>query len=79
MPSFAPKVYSLLNQTSFGVVPRRQLGLAIGDVRKVAFERLGDAGVKRTAMLAQQAAISRVLHQGMFEEIACVRQNTLTK
>ena len=33
--------------------------------------------MKRTSWLSQKGAIGRVLHERMFEKIACVRRHTL--
>jgi hypothetical protein len=42
---------------------RQQLRLVLGDFGELAFEGLGDTGVKRASRLAQQRAIGRVLYQ----------------
>jgi hypothetical protein len=55
----------------------QDLGLALGSLGELAFEGFGDTGVKRASRLAQQRAIGRVLHQGMFEQIGRVRRDTL--
>jgi hypothetical protein len=44
---------------------RQQLGLALGDLRKVAFKGFSDTGVKRAAWFAQQRAIGRVLRRNI--------------
>jgi hypothetical protein len=41
-------------------VTRQQLGLALGDLCELAFERFSDFGMKRASPLAQQCAIGRV-------------------
>jgi hypothetical protein len=46
-----------------------QLGFGLGKLRELAFKGLSDASMKRTSRLAQQRAIRRILHQGMFEQI----------
>ena len=58
-------------------MPRQQIGLAIGDVWKLAFDRFGDPGMKRASRLAQQRAIGRVLHQRMLEQVARLRRHAL--
>jgi hypothetical protein len=45
----------------------------------LAFKGFGDTGVKRAPRLAQQGAISRLLHQGMLEQIGRVRGLALTE
>ena len=50
---FAPQAYGLLDQSGFGAVTRKQFRLALGDLRELAFKRLGDASVKRASRLAQ--------------------------
>jgi len=42
---------------------REQLRLALGNLRKLVFERFSNAGVERVARLAQQRAIGRVPYQ----------------
>ncbi len=59
-----PQARSLLDLPSLGAVTRQQLRLALGDVSELAFKGFGDTGVKRAPRLAQQGAISRLLHQG---------------
>ena len=53
LSSFAPQAYGLLDQTGFGAVTRKQFRLTLGDLRELAFKRLGDASVKRASRLAQ--------------------------
>ena len=73
----APEARSLLDQPSLGAVTRQQFGLALGDLRELAFKSFGDAGVERASRLAQQRAIGRVLHQRMLEQIGRVRRHAL--
>jgi hypothetical protein len=54
---------------------RQQLRLALGDLRELALKGFGDTGVKRASRLAQQCAISRVLHQAMLEQIGRMRRH----
>ena len=44
---FAPQARGFLDLARLGAVTRQQLGLAFSDVREVAIECFGDAGVKR--------------------------------
>ena len=76
---FAPQAYSLFDQASLGAVTRQQFGLVLGRVGELGFEGVGDTGVKRSPRLAQQSAISRVLHKCVLEQISRVRGNTLPK
>ena len=66
-PALPHKRRGFLDQSRLGAVTRQQLRLGLGDLGELAFERFGDAGVKRASRLAQQRAVGRVLHQGMFE------------
>ena len=43
----------VLDQTSFGVVTCQQFRLVVGNLAKLGFEGLGDAGVKRASRLPQ--------------------------
>ena len=76
---FAPQPRGFLDQTRLGAMTRQQLRLALGNVSELAFEGLGNAGVKRTPRLAQQRAIGRVLHQRMLEQIGRVRRRALAE
>jgi hypothetical protein len=58
---------------------REQLRLALGNLRKLVFERFSYAGVQRVARLAQQRAIGRVPYQCVFEQISRVWWRTLLK
>ena len=73
----APEARRLLDQPGLGAVTRQQLGLVLGNLRELAFEGFGDAGMKRAARLAQQRAIGRVLHQRVLEQISCMRRHAL--
>ena len=73
----APQAHRLLDQPGLGAVTRQQLGLALGDLGELAFECFGDASMKRPSRLAQQRAVSRVLHQGVLEQVGRVRRYTL--
>ena len=54
-----------------------QLGFGLGKLRELAFKGLSDASMKRTSRLAQQRAIRRILHQGMFEQIRRMGRDAL--
>src|SRR5215467_9183644 len=50
----APKTRSFLDQAGLSAVMRQQLGMAFGNLRKLALQGLRDTGVKRPSRLAQQ-------------------------
>src|SRR5215469_9188866 len=50
----------------------QQLWLFLGDLRKLALEHVGDAGVQRATWFAQQCAVGRILHQGVLEDVDCL-------
>jgi hypothetical protein len=58
-------------------VTRQCLWLGFRDLRKLAFDGFGYPGVQRASRLAQQCAISRVLYQGMFEQITRLWRHAL--
>src|ERR1700675_2970318 len=60
-------------------MPREHFRLALGDLRKLPFERVCDTRVEYASRLAQQGAIGRVLHQGMLEQIGRVRRHALAE
>jgi hypothetical protein len=51
------------------IVLRYQLGLALSDFGKSAFDRLTDAAVQKLASASEQILIGRVLNQHMLEAI----------
>jgi hypothetical protein len=74
-----PQRDCLLGLLRLRVVVRRQLGLGLDDVRELAFESFGNTSMKRASRLPQQCPISRILHEGVLEQIGCVRGNPLPK
>ena len=48
-------------------------------VSEAVAQGFGDAGVQRASWLAQQRAVGRILHEGVLEQIGCVRRHTLPK
>src|SRR5262249_2245025 len=46
LPRLAPQIHSLFNMACFGVMASKQFRLALRDLCKLAFKRLGDAGVQ---------------------------------
>jgi hypothetical protein len=67
------------SQTGFGAVMREQLGLAFGNVSKLALKCFSNTGVKSASRLAQEGAIGRILYQGVLEKISRVRSGTLSE
>ena len=63
----APPTRGLLDKPGFGAMAREQLGLAFYDICKLAFNRFGDAGMKRSSRVAQEGAIGRVLQKCMLK------------
>jgi hypothetical protein len=47
----------------------KQRRVGYHDVRELAFQRLGDAGVQLLAPTAQQSAVSSVLNQSVLEGV----------
>jgi hypothetical protein len=60
-------------------VSRKKFRLALGNLSELTFESIGDARVERTSWLAQQRAISSILHQCVLEEVSRVRRHTLAE
>src|ERR1700737_5314158 len=60
---FAPQARRLLDQAGLGTVPGQQLRLVRGNLGKLALQHVGDTSVQRPTRLAQQAALSSVLHK----------------
>ena len=60
-------------------MPRQELWLGFGDLRKLILQHIGDAGMERTTRLAEQRAIRSVLHKGVLEQIARMRRHALPK
>ena len=69
----------LLDQASLGAVARQQLGLGLGDVRELTFESFGNASMKRASWLPQQSPVSRILYEGVLEQVGYVRRHALPK
>jgi type II secretory ATPase GspE/PulE/Tfp pilus assembly ATPase PilB-like protein len=57
------------DEPGFGVMLCEELGLAVHQLRGTGFERLGDLRVQLLPGAAQQAVVSRVLHQRVLEAI----------
>src|SRR6202020_1133037 len=62
-----------------GPVTRQHLGLVLGDLLELALEGFGDSRMKVSSWLAQQKAIGRVLHEGVFETIGGIGRHPLAE
>src|ERR1700748_1700239 len=60
-------------------MPRQKFGLVLCYLCKLGLKRICDASVKRASRLAQERAVSRVLHHGVFEQIRRMRRNALSE
>ncbi|HSR82093.1 MAG TPA: hypothetical protein VLL28_15070 [Hyphomicrobiaceae bacterium] len=76
-PGLHPHRDGAFDQACLGAVAGQQLGLALDDVRELAFEGLCDAGVQRASRMAQKRAISGILHERMFEQVRSMRGQSL--
>ena len=56
---------------------RQKLRLVLGNLRELVFKNFGDASMKRPAWLAQQRAVSSVLHQRVLEQVGRMRRHAL--
>jgi hypothetical protein len=45
----------------------------------LALKGFGDTRVQRVSRLAQQRSVSCVLHQGMLEQVSCLRRHALSE
>jgi len=66
-----PIGHGLIGQAGFGEVLGEEFRLPLDYLGKVALEHHSDPRMKFLAAAAQQARISRVAHEGMFEEVGC--------
>src|ERR1700758_1605771 len=73
-----PVVDGLLRHRSKRIVPRQQFGLAVANIELLVKNRCY-AGMQLLSPLAEQGAVSNVLHQGMLEQITRVRRHPLPK
>ena len=73
----APKSRGFLDQARLRCNDAPAVPAGFRRCRRIAFEGLGDAGVKRAPRLAQQRAVGRVLHQSMIEQIGRIRRRAL--
>ncbi len=70
---FAPKVCGFLDHAGLCPMARQQLRSALSAFREVALDGFGDAGMQCASRLAQQRPVSCVLHEGMLEQVGCMR------
>src|SRR5262245_61426389 len=73
LPGFTPKGCGFLHKAGVGPMSRQQLRLALRGFREFALDGFGDAGMQCASWLAQQRPVSRVLHEGMLEQISRLR------
>src|SRR5262245_249004 len=64
---FYPKIDRWLNAASFAEMLGNELRSSFAGFGKGAAQRLGDRAMQLAALLAKQACVRFVLHQGMFE------------
>ena len=69
-----PIVDRLHRVSRFGEVAGNDLGLCLGDVRELRFERLADPLMKLLALLFDERVVGRVLDQGVLERVLRARQ-----
>jgi len=62
MTGLAPAGDGFFNEPGFCIMLREELGLAIHQLGGMGFQRSGDQRVQLLPGIAQQAAVSRVLH-----------------
>jgi hypothetical protein len=74
-----PQWACLLGLLRLRVVVRQQLGLGLGDVREHPFETFGNASMKRASRLPKQRPISRILYEGVLEQVGCMWRHALPK
>ena len=69
MSGLAPADDGFFNEPGLGVMLCEMFGLAVHQLGGTGLERFGDLLVQLLPSAAQQAAVSRVLHQRVFEGI----------
>src|SRR5215472_1627273 len=73
MTGFAPISNGFLNEPSFSIVLCEELGLAVHQFRPMSFQRFDDPGVQLLSRATDEAAMSRILDQCVFEGIYHIR------
>ena len=76
MPRFAPPFDGRFDLPRLREVVRQQFGLG-GSCGRVIEQCFGDAAVQNLAPAPQQILVGRVLDEGVFEAIICVRRQAL--
>src|SRR5215472_14683293 len=73
MTGLAPARDRFFNEPGLGIMLREELGLAVNQLGRMGFKRLGDPRVQLLAGIAQQTAVSRILHQYVLEGVDRLR------
>ncbi len=76
---FTPQRRGFFDIARLRAMTGQQLGLVLGDLAELALEGFGDSSMKVASRLAQQQAIGRILHEGVFEQIGCVGRHALAE
>jgi hypothetical protein len=76
MTGLAPAGDGFFNEPSFRIMLRKELGLAVHQLGGMCCERFGDPRVQLLPRAAQQAAMRRVLNQGVLEGVDRVGRGT---
>ena len=75
LASLEPVIDRLLDAGRLGIVVSKRL--LLDRCRKLCFEDISDASMKRASRLAQQRAVGRVPYKCVLEQISRVRRDTL--
>ncbi len=79
LPGFPPQRRSSFDIARLRAVTGQHFGPVLGDLAELALEGFGDLGMKVASRLAQQQAVGRILHEGVFEEIGCIGRHALAE
>ena len=79
MTGFAPIGDGFFDQACRSAVLCEELGLGVRQPGTLRFERFGDLRVQLLTVIAQQAAVRRVLHQRVLEGIRRVGRRAALK
>jgi hypothetical protein len=60
-------------------VSREQFRLVFNNLTELAFKYRGNASVERASGLAQQGAVSGILHERVLEQVGCMRRHALSE
>jgi len=75
----APARHIFFNEAGLGIMLREEFGLVVNLLGRMGFKRLGDPRVQLLAGIAQQAAVSRILHQHVLKGVDRVRGRAALK